>query len=303
MPICTIFENLTNKWVAEKYYPQYVCKGKLPSEVTAVIKRQVSGLMVSKVCGTLRNSLDSIILSAFIGLVVVGIYGNYYYVLNAVHGVLTIVGTSMKAGVGNSIVKESKEKNYHDYQKFSFLYSWIAGWFACCMFCLYQPFMLVWTGSEQMLFSVSLMSLFCVYFFVLCMSDMRNVYMDAIGLWWEARYRSIFECVANLICNILFGYLWGVTGVVLATLITYITINLTYGTKILFDNFFTEENLWNYLWSQFKYFLATCCVTAICAVICKFITGSSMNILIKRAGICIVVPNLLFLALDRKSVV
>lgn len=301
MPICTILENLLNKWVAERYYPQYVCKGKISKDVADVIKKQVSGLMVSKVCGTLRNSLDSIILSAFIGLVTVGIYGNYYYVLNAVHGILTIIGTSMKAGVGNSIVKENKEKNFADFQKFTFLYSWITGWFTCCMFCLYQPFMLLWTGSNKMLFPFPIMALFCIYFFILCASDMRNVYMDAIGLWWEARYRSILECVANLICNILFGYLWGVTGVIMATLVTYVIINLTYGTKILFDNYFYEESLWKYLWSQIKYFIVTCIALIVCYWICQYISGNVLMVLFIRTIVCIVLPNIIFILVYKKN--
>ena len=69
---------------------------------------------------------------------------------------------------------------------------------------------------------------------------------------------------------------------------------IKYGTKILFDNFFTGESSWNYLYGQIKFFLATCGVTSVCAFMCKFITGSIMNILLMRVVICIVVPNLLF---------
>lgn len=301
MPVCTVLENLLNKRMSEKYYPQYVCRGKLPKEVTGVIKKQVNGLMVSKVCGTLRNSLDSIILSAFIGLTTVGMYGNYYYILSAVHGVLTIIGTSMKAGVGNSIVKESKEKNFMDFTKFSFLYAWISGWFTCCMFGLYQPFMVIWTGSNDMLFPFTIMVLFCIYFFVLCMSDIRNVYMDAIGLWWEARYRSILECVANLVLNVLLGYLWGVTGVIMATLVTYVTINLTYGTKILFDNYFVNMSLWKYLGSQLWYFAATSVAMLVVYFACMINVDCLLLNFAYRIIVCIIIPNVVLAVLFQKD--
>lgn len=301
LPVATILTNLFNNWLANKYYPSYKPGGEVSTELKGKIKKQVEGLMVSKVCGTLRNSLDSIILSAFIGLSVVAAYGNYYYILNAVHGVLTIIGVSMKAGVGNSIITETKEKNYQDFEKFTFIYAWLAGWFACCMACLYQPFMMIWTGKETMLFSNSIMALFCIYFFGICMMDMRNVYMDAIGLWWEARFRSIAESIGNLILNIVLGYFLGVIGIILATLITLITINLIYGTKILFDNFFKEQKLWGYLGNQLKYFIITSAAAAACYFLCALLPGAGYLNLVLRILVCLVMPNVFFLILYSKD--
>lgn len=301
LPVATITTNILNNHLSIKYYPGYDPKGTLSLDVREKIKKQVKGLMVSKICGTLRNSLDSIILSAFIGLSVVAMYGNYYYILNAVHGLLTIIGVSMKAGVGNSIIKETKEKNYQDFEKFTFIYAWLTGWFACCMLCLYQPFMLVWTGKETMVFSEPIMIMFCIYFFALCMTDMRNVYMDAIGLWWEARYRSIAESIGNLLLNIGLGYYFGVVGIILATLITLITINLGYGTKILFDNFFRDKKVSRYLLQQLKYFIVTAGVSGICYCFCEIIPFTKYVNIVARGLACIVIPNVLFTILYLKD--
>lgn len=301
LPISTILNNIFNNRLAKKHYPEYICKGILEKKTKDNIKKQVSGLMVSKVCGTLRNSLDSIIISAFIGLSTVAIYGNYFYILNAVHGILTIIGVSMKAGVGNSIAKESKEKNYSDYEKFTFIYMWLSGWFACCMLCIYQPFMLMWTGKESMIFANPIMIMFCVYFYAICMTDMRNVYMDAIGLWWEARYRSILETVGNLILNIVLGYYFGVVGIIISTLITLTTINVVYGTKILFDHYFNEMSLIKHLLKHIKYFAISVISGVACYAICTYLPGNMYVNLILRALICIVVPNLIFIVLYSKD--
>ena len=295
LPVATVLNNLFNHYLAKKYYPEYTCSGILQKEIKNNIKKQVGGLMVSKICGTLRNSLDSIILSAFIGLSSVAMYGNYYYILNAVHGILTIIGVSMKAGVGNSIAIETKEKNYADYEKFNFIYMWLAGWFSCCMLCIYQPFMLIWTGKASMVFATHLMVIFCVYFYTICMTDMRNVYMDAIGLWWQARYRSIFESLGNLILNLVLGYYFGVLGILLATLITLISINIIYGTKILFDHYFTEQSLIKHLLRHIKYFAISAIAGVLCYLICNQLPGTVYVNLILRCVVCVIVPNLIFL--------
>ena len=294
LPIATITTNILNNHLSKKYYPGYDPKGSLSLDVREKIKKQVKGLMVSKICGTLRNSTDSIILSAFIGLSVVAMYTNYYYILNAVHGILTIIGVSMKSGVGNSIVKDNKKKNYRDFEKFTFIYIWLAGWFSCCLFCIYQPFMKIWTGKESMILPFCNMIMFCIYFFSLCLTDIRNVYMDAIGLWWEARYRSIAESIGNLVLNIGLGYLFGITGIIIATLITLIIINIGYGTKILFDNFFNEEKIMKYIYQLIIYSLVTAIVSIICYFICNIPNFSGYMNLFFRGICCVIIPNILF---------
>lgn len=58
---------------------------------------------------------------------------NYFYILNAITGFITIIFSSCTAGIGNSLVVETKEKNFKDLKKFSFIICWIAG---ICTVCL-----------------------------------------------------------------------------------------------------------------------------------------------------------------------
>ena len=58
-----------------------------------------------------------------------------------------IIGVSIVASVGNSIVTESVEKNYRDMRRFNFMYMLLAGWAVICMLCLYQPFVQLWMGG------------------------------------------------------------------------------------------------------------------------------------------------------------
>jgi hypothetical protein len=49
------------------------------------------------------------------------VYQNYYYIMSSVISLITTIFTSCTAGIGNSIVVESVEKNYRDFEKFSFM--------------------------------------------------------------------------------------------------------------------------------------------------------------------------------------
>lgn len=46
--------------------------------------------------------------------------------MNTIFGFVTLITSSSSAGIGNSLVTESEEKNYKDLRKFTFLLSWLS---------------------------------------------------------------------------------------------------------------------------------------------------------------------------------
>ena len=124
-------------------------------------------------------------------------YGNYYYIMSAIFSVMGIITTSMTASIGNSLVKETPEKNFQDMRKFTFMFSWIASFCTISLLCLYQDFIELWLGKD-MLLPFNVVVLFAIYFYSLCLGSIRAAYHDAAGLWWEARYRALAETVMNL---------------------------------------------------------------------------------------------------------
>ncbi len=292
LPIITLINNVATGIITKKLYPNLYCKGSVDKETSKDIKKRVSGAFIGKVCGTTRNSLDSVFISAFLGLSLVAIYGNYFYILTALHSVLNIITVSMSGGVGNSIAKETEEKNYKDFNRFTFLYSWLSGWFACCMICIYQPFMRIWVGESLML-EEHTMILFGVYLYVMCSSDIKNVYYTAAGLWWEGRFRAILEVAVNFVLNIVGAKFFGIFGIIMATIITMIFINFLYGAQILFKHYFKNQKLSKYYLKHLIYVLVIVLVSALTYYICSLLPNSGILYLLLKALICAVVPNVL----------
>lgn len=114
-PAMTAIKNLITNHYVNKMYPQYFCDGVLDKDTLSDIRKRVSGLFIYRICYVFRDTFDSIVLSAFLGLVVLAKYNNYYYIVTTITGFLTIIKNSISAGVGNSIALESEEKNYHDF--------------------------------------------------------------------------------------------------------------------------------------------------------------------------------------------
>lgn len=296
IPTFTIINNLVNSLVVNKLYPQYICRGKLNKEMINEIKYKIIGLMINKLCYTTRNSFDSIFISTFLGLTTTAIYGNYYYIMNSVIIVLSVISGAMLGGVGNSLVLDSIEKNYSDMKKINYIYMWISGWCTICLVCLYQPFMKIWVG-EGLMFPFPVVILFSVYFYSLKMGDIRGLYSDAAGLWWENRYRAIFEAIANLTLNLILGKIWGIYGIIIGTLTSLLIINFGFGSQIVFKYYFKNRKLKEYFALHLKYAAITIVICIITFILCKKVKYVGYMELITKTVICLIIPNLLYLVI------
>ena len=230
MPACTCLNNVINAFIVKKMYPRLVCKGLLSPEIKAQIKEKVFGLAVYQLCSASRNTFDSIFISRFLNISLTAIYANYLYVTVALLSFLSIIKDSILAGVGNSIVQETVEKNYNDMKKLNFIFMWISGWCTVCLLCLFQPFMELWMGA-QLMFDYSVVVLLSIYFYAQTMGTIRALYSDAKGLWYENRIRTIAESISNLILNYIFVQVMGIHGIILASLLSLIIIGFGFGAK------------------------------------------------------------------------
>lgn len=293
MPLATLLNNFLIAYVVGRYYPQFHCAGKVAPEIVRDIKIKVVGMMIHRGCGTTRNSLDSICLASFVGLVITGIYNNYYYVIASVTSFFAIFSTAVVAGVGNSIVLYDTEKNYQDMRRINFLYMLLAGWSSVFLLLLYQPFMLIWVGEDMML-PFGMAVLFMLYFYVLKMGDIRALFVDAAGLWWEQRWRAIAETLANLVLNIALGLYFGVWGIVIATLISLFCINFCWGSRIVFDCYFKNGKAGEYYRDHAIYFVVMSVVVSICYAIGSAFELNVYFAFAYRFIVAFIVPPVLF---------
>lgn len=286
LPLFTLIENICAAILSYKIYPQYQCSGKVEKKDRLAIKEHVKGIALQKICSATRNSFDSIVISLYLGLTTIAMYNNYFFILSAVHSFLYQIPDAIRASVGNSIAGEKVEKNFKDFSNMTFIYMWINSLCTICLFCLYKPFMYLWMG-EKMAFSIPATAMFCLYFYELGMSDIISLYKDGAGLWWHGRYRVLIESIANLVFNFLFGWLWGINGILLATIITLLFIGLGYGGYIVFHYYFSEYSYMKYIILHMKYLAITVITCGVIYYICRFVAVNGIPGLLIKGCICV----------------
>ena len=297
----TIGTNLLISYETSKKYPEYKYIKNIKVKIPEEMKKQVKALLIGNICDRARNSFDSIILSALFGLTVVAIYNNYYYIYSALYGVMLIICNSMGASVGNSIATQTVEKNYKDLNKFSMIAAWISGWISICMLCIYQPFMELWMGKSLLMSDFNVV-LFCIYFYAINMNNIRNQYSSGAGIWWEMRNSFIIEAISNIVLNIVLGKFLGITGIILATIITIFAFNFILRTAILFKTYFLGESLSKYLLNHLYWFISVLIAAIITGFICKNIVNNNLFItIILRVIVCCIIPNIIILLMTFKT--
>lgn len=296
----TLMYNLICAYVCKKKYPQYRKCGHVDGGTKKQITKNVTALALQKIGNRLSLSLDSIVISSFLGLSMVAVYSNYYYVISAIASFIVLAVSSITASIGNSMATESVEKNYGDFMKIFMLHAWIVGWCCICFAVLFQDFMKLWMGEELMLSFAVVIALIARFYFEQIRKVVLN-YKDAIGLWTHDKWRPIVGCGVNVVLNVILVKYYGVIGVAVSTVIDFAVIEMPWETAVLFKRYF-KTSARPYYGELLKSFLLTVLNGLITLLICSWMPIEGFPALAVKGCACLVLPNLLYvLEMERDS--
>ncbi|HHT25366.1 MAG TPA: polysaccharide biosynthesis protein [Clostridiaceae bacterium] len=299
MLIAQAGNNIATALYVNKIFPNYHANGTLEKEEVKTINKRIRDLFSAKLGTVLGTSVDSIVISAFLGLTPLAVYQNYYYIMTAVVGFFIIIFNSIRAGIGNSLIVETPNKNYNDFKRLAFIVLWLATVSITCFMTLFQPFMAIWAGNEYLLPDYMVM-LFCLYFFLIVMQDLSCVYKDAAGIWHEDRFRPLIAGVFNLILNILLVKHWGLSGILLSTIISYLLIAVPWVIHNLFRLVF-KRSAREYIIIVIKGFVVAMVSGLFCYKICSYISFGGVIRLVLNFCISVLVSNMLLFMVYRKN--
>lgn len=294
LPVFTVITNLIRSRYVDAHFPELKPRGEISPELRRSITKKVAALIGTKLNTVVLNAADNLVMSAFLGLTVIAVYGNYYMIMSSIIGFLGIIYSAMTAGLGNSLQTESLEKNYADFEKLSFMNAWLVGWCTVCLVCLYQPFMRIWVGEELMYPFYVVLEL-GLYFFIYQIRKIPVVYKDAAGIWWEDRFRPYVCMVTNVVLNILLVQVIGISGIILSTVFS-LFISIPWENYTIFKYVFNRSSR-SYYGKMAFYAGSMLAGGAICYGICGLF-GDGIFAFLLRGTVCVIVPNAVFAALN-----
>ncbi len=222
----TLLMNLTIMMITIKQYPYLREKSvkRLERRLKVEIFKNSIGGFSGKIGTMIVSGSDNILLSMFTSLSIVGIYSNYTVLTLAVQGIVQKISISIMPSVGHLGVENNYKKNLDVFLEISFILFTIISFGYGIFVALLHQFMLFWIGSKYV-FSITTELLIAIVMVLQLVRVPFGIYIDAFGLQWVQRWKSVIEAVANLIFTltlIQFFHL-GVNGILIGTILSTIT--------------------------------------------------------------------------------
>ena len=300
--LMVIPNNVANHIMSNKLYPKVTCKGDVGPEVKKDIYNRVITLFGHKLGNTMLVSVDSIIISAFLGLTAMGLYGNYYYILTAVNALVEIVTNGALSGIGNKLYTDSKEENYSLFKTMNYGWLFIIGLAASCMLCLYQPFIGGIWYNEKYLLSNTIVILLVIYFYSWMFRIMQFTYRDAAGLWTKDWLKPYVGMVINILGSIFLVKTTGsIAGVLIPTIFVFWFIYFPWEASVLSKHLF-ENSLKKYIFTVIKYTIVSV-IGCTCSYMLSIIVSPANSLVsfIVRLPIAVIIYSCIWVLLTHRN--
>ena len=223
-----LIQKIFISWYLNRLYPYLKDKNvkKLSKEETGEVVTKTKALVFHKVGDVARLQTDSMIISAFINVTLVGFVGNYNMILNSVANFVNIIFNSVLSSFGNLIATESKEKQYNVFKVYRFFACWIYGFSAVGFFLLLTPFIVIWQGPEKVLAAGAVACILIDYYFKGDRIVLSN-FKTAAGVFEQDKYLALIQGVVNLILSIVLVQKIGLVGIYIGTIVSGLIANIT----------------------------------------------------------------------------
>lgn len=301
--VFTIFENiLVAIYISKKdeygYLKETNVKS-LDSKTKDSIKRNVKATVIHKFGSVVVTATDNLILSRYVGIVAVGLYSNYYLIINNIHKILKQTFNSTIASVGNLGAEGNKEKIFEIFKHVNFINYYLNSLCGILMLVLFQDFIALWLGKNYLFdFSIVVVLILCFYFTTARTSVL--LFKEALGLYWQDRYKAFFEAIINLVVSIILAKKIGVIGVFIGTLISTLTTCFWIEPYVLFKDGLNKKSTW-YFKDIFCKTLLTSIIAVICLFGCSFVKKVSLVGFVIKFIISFIIINLIYYVLYTNS--
>lgn len=252
-------------------------------------------MLCHKIGNIIVTGTDSILISAFLGLSLLGKYSNYVMITLALTSLIAVFITGMQASIGDSVAQRCPAENYELFKRIHFIIAWLNGLFTICCICLFQHFMTVWSsvvGKEQSL-DFLCMFLLSVSFYITISRKVVNAFKEAVGLFIQDAYKPIVEAVLNIVLSIVLCRYIGLAGIILGTILSSVTFVIWIEAYVLYKNYF-KLNFMRYFARYGINLLVFGAVGTGVYFLCSLMPAAGIGWFIVKALVCLVAVNLLF---------
>lgn len=212
--------NLLSSWLiarmTKKEYPQVNFKNE---EKDYGMLKDVKHLMVHKVGTMVAYNIDAVIISNVIGVASVPFYTAYQYITDNLMTMIGKITYSITAGIGD-LIASNRERAYAIFNEVNAMCFFIATVICVPLLLVINPFIHIWQPKIETTSMLAILFVAQLLYYIIRMP--LSTFANAAGLFKETRICPILESIINLVLSLTLVHQFGIAGVLVATLISYL---------------------------------------------------------------------------------
>lgn len=221
------------------------------------------------------TSIDNIIISTFTNIISVGIYSNYALFTSILKTIFSQIFSAFTTSFGNLIVS-NRDRAYNVFLKAHFFAFYFSATTSVIYLVLIQEFIEWWLGKEY-LFGLDIPVFLCLSYYFTNMNIPLVSVQNASALHQVDKYIVIAQALFNLVFSVILVKYIGISGVVIATIIS----------TIIFPTFSKPYVIYKYVFQKNTFFYFKVYLLQLLVFIIMFLTTFFICFYIRMSNIYI----------------
>ncbi|MBR0230534.1 MAG: hypothetical protein IJL94_04015, partial [Erysipelotrichaceae bacterium] len=183
--------------INRKVKKEYPWLKEVESEEKIDLSADIKNLVVIKGVDLVHNNSDPLLLSSFWGSHTHNVYYYYKYIMKFCRDTVEFLYNSLKSGLGQFFVVNTKEDILKELNRLKITYSFIGVTLVVALNYAIQPFISLWMGADYLVSEpVKWMFLTVIYLEVMMFKE--KTVLEIYGMFEEMRNRSMIAALVNI---------------------------------------------------------------------------------------------------------
>lgn len=204
------------------------------------LKIRIKNMFFHKIGAVLVLNTDYLLVSKFLTLSYVTIFGSYMMVFQIVTVLMSSFVNAITAGMGNYLINKSNLEIKENTRQFYVIFIAFATFISLNMFFLVNDFIAKWIGVNYTL-SNTLVALMIVNVFISVVRVPSDILKNASGHFGDIYY-PLLEGVLNITISIILAIIIGLPGIIIGTIVSNLIVIMLAKPLYLYSKLFNLRN-------------------------------------------------------------
>lgn len=197
------------------------------------ILKKTRQVFIHKIKNLILYHSDDILVGTFVSIVQVAYFGNYTMITNKFNYLVNILSDGMNAGIGNLVAENNIQNTMKVFWELTAIRFIILGLVIFPLILFIQPFICLWLGSEYCLNDI-IVYLLIFHIIINLSRGVVEMYISAHGLFSDV-WTAWAELCLNISLTLCLAPLWGITGILIAKILSVFFIAIFWKPFFLFS--------------------------------------------------------------------